>query len=135
MPRPGNYVLLCLICLSQRTVAQQAVAPVKPEEVRQYMQVLAGDSLEGRGNFQPGLLKAAKYVGAAFSRAGLLPYRGHPGFFIPFRPAGGRKNEPADLLDWNSKVKNPAEYLYIHRQPGDYTDRRLEEFLIQQVDV
>ncbi|RYY60960.1 MAG: M28 family peptidase [Chitinophagaceae bacterium] len=108
--------------------------PVSESEVKRIMEVLAGDSLEGRGNFQPGLLKAARFIGHEFAKAGLVPLPGHASFFLPFRPAGGKKNEPADLLRWNNKEKNTAEYFYFHRVPGDYPDRGREELVIQKAE-
>ena len=127
-------LFLCLLFWRQAAVAQAGGAAITEGEVNRIMQVLAGDSLEGRGNFQPGLIKAARFIGNEFTRAGLEPLPGHASFFLPFRPAGGKKNEPADLLEWNGREKNPAAFFYFHVVPGDYPDRGPEDFVIRRAD-
>jgi hypothetical protein len=125
-------LLLLSMCMMCGIAAQQ---PITVDEVRYNMEVLAGDSLQGRGNLQPGLLKAAFFVGNSFSRAGLIPLPGHASFFIPFRPAGGKKNERADLIEGLPKGKGLTDYMYMRVQPGPYPSRDAHHFTSERVEA
>ncbi|MET0637218.1 MAG: M28 family peptidase [Chitinophagaceae bacterium] len=128
--------LLSILFLWTGTVthAQDTTDSIPEGEVLRIMQVLAGDSLEGRGNFQPGLLKAAQFISKEFRQCGLVPFPGQGSYFIPFRPAGGRKNERADLLLWNGILKPTGDYIFFRDGAGDYPDRTTGYFKTEQVD-
>lgn len=49
--------------------------------IRRHLQVLASDSLEGRGNYSEGLKKAAAYIRQQFLSAGLRPFLANDQFF------------------------------------------------------
>jgi hypothetical protein len=66
-----NYWLLLLLLVPSVLKAQPAPAGISVNETSRIIHVLASDSLKGRGNGQPGLLKAARFIGDEFSKYGL----------------------------------------------------------------
>lgn len=55
------------------------------------LNVLASDSLEGRGNFEAGLLKANRYITGEFKSYGLQPLPEFPEYLFPVRIRKKRK--------------------------------------------
>lgn len=55
-----------------------------PAAILRHVQVLAADSLEGRGTATVGEIKAAQYIADWFKKAGLEPKGGAGSFFQPF---------------------------------------------------
>jgi Peptidase family M28 len=108
---------------------------ISAKEVARIMTVLASDSLKGRGNLQPALLEAGKFIGREFKKDGLLPLPDFPSYFLPFRPTGGRRNETTDELLWNG-IKIPAEnYIYLSINPGNYEGKTLKDFSVIKLDT
>jgi Zn-dependent M28 family amino/carboxypeptidase len=58
-----------------------------PDSIRQIVQVLASDSLEGRFTGTAGNLKAAYFIGEEFKKAGLSPVAGNNGYFQEIKPS------------------------------------------------
>jgi hypothetical protein len=116
-------------------VAQVSPDSIPEEKVRQIMNVLAGDSLQGRGNGSPDLLKAGRFIITQFTEAGLQPLPGSPGLFHSFLPFGGPKESRRDQLQWNGKAVSSKDFLYLPLAPGKYDPRPLTDFKIVQVEA
>ena len=108
---------------------------ISESEVSRIIGVLASDSLKGRGNLQPALLEAGKFIGREFKKSGLLPLPGFPSYFLPFRPTGGRKNEITDELFWNGAEMSSDNFIYLSIHPGYYEGKTLHDFSIIKLDT
>lgn len=93
---------------------------ITANEVSRIINILASDSLKGRGNLQPGLLKAADFIGKEFSSVGLRPLDGLQNYFFPFYPAGGRTevNDSLIRISNNLPVYPMIGYNIIGLLPG-----------------
>ncbi|RYZ23785.1 MAG: M28 family peptidase, partial [Sphingobacteriales bacterium] len=98
------------------------------------MQVLAGDSLRGRGNGSPDLLKAGHYILDHFRKAGLVPLPGSMSFFHAFLPFGGPKENKRDQLAWNGRSIKAKDFIYLSVVPGTYEARELNGFQVIHAD-
>lgn len=57
---------------------------ISVEGITRIMNILTSDSLEGRGNYQPGLYKAAQFIASEFRKDSLLFMPGQDSYFQPF---------------------------------------------------
>lgn len=76
-------VLLLLFCFACSSVTQSQVTvnTISAERIRQHTEILAHDSLEGRGTGQIGGEKAARYISSHFKNIGLTPMGDRNTFF------------------------------------------------------
>ncbi|RYY54511.1 MAG: M28 family peptidase [Chitinophagaceae bacterium] len=132
MRLPALYLLPVLL-LTVRPLSAQELPSADSNAISRIMQVLSHDSMEGRGNLQPGLLKAALFTVEEFRQPGVLPWPGEPYLCQAFRPAGGKKNETGDRLQWNGKEKDRAAFVFFHGRPGVYPDHDKSYFLIKEI--
>ena len=95
---------------------------------------LASDSLKGRGNGSPELLKAGIFIGDEFKKNNLKPFPGFPSYFISFNPFGGPKKTIRDSLIWNGGLISPEDFVYVHPRPGGYKAKKLADFTIIKWD-
>ena len=95
---------------------------------------LANDSLKGRGNGRPELLRAGLFIADEFRNHGLKPFFGNAGYFMPFRPFGGSKKIVSDRLIWNGKELLTDQFMYYHPQPGNYPSRSISDFTVIKID-
>src|SRR5688572_27482859 len=89
--------LFAVPCLSQA----QADTVITEEETSRIIHVLASDSLKGRGNGQPGVLMAAKFIGEEFKKIGLSTFKDYPGYYFPFYSERKKKKDtipPASVI-------------------------------------
>ena len=107
---------------------------ITEKEVSRIIHYLASDSLKGRGNGRPELLKAAKFIGEEFRKNNLAPLPGLLSYFIPFRPFGGRKNVVIDNLLWNGTALNKDDFIYLHPDPGNYFPKTIHDFKVIKLD-
>ncbi len=91
--------ILIFFCAGLVATAQPGIDSITEQKVRQAIEVLASDSLRGRGNGSPDLLKAATFIGEHYQQAGLQPFPGELNYFIPFAVAKNSNNE--NILAWN----------------------------------
>ncbi len=115
-------------------LAQPPVDTIYEVRVRNIMNVLAGDSLRGRGNGNADLLKAAGFIIREFQEAGLKSLPGFYSLFQPFHPFGGPKKNVRDKLEWNGKSLQNTDFLYLPADPGMYSPKQLTDFSVIQVD-
>ena len=64
--------------------SQESVNSIKETTVAITINILASDSMRGRGNGTPDILNAALYIGNRFKEAGLFPLTGQTRYYIPF---------------------------------------------------
>jgi hypothetical protein len=115
-------------------LAQQPVVDSFPEgKAREIITVLAGDSLRGRGNFTPDVLKAAGYIMKQFEETGLSPLQAG-NYFYAFKLRGGSSKQKKDKLQWNGTELKSDAFLYFHDQPGSYQSRDLSAFKVIKAD-
>jgi hypothetical protein len=134
-PCAKYFLNICVVCvLWLQPASAQNADPIRETEVQRIMQVLAGDSLKGRGNGSEDLLKAGLFIGEEFRNAGLQNLDKYPGFYLPFRPFGGSRRVNSDLLAWNEKKLSSEEFMYIHPVPGNYPPKTLADFTVIRID-
>ena len=126
--------MAALLIVQPLLFAQNSNDTISEKDVARIIHFLAADSLKGRGNGRPELLKAGLFIGEEFKKNGLLPFSGNAGYYMPFRPFGGSKKVITDELQWNGKKLLPDEFIYIHPAPGNYIPKRLSDFAIIKID-
>ncbi|MDP4264171.1 MAG: M28 family peptidase [Bacteroidota bacterium] len=119
---------------SQPFLFSQVKDTITEKEVSRIIHYLASDSLKGRGNGRPELLKAGEFIGDEFRKNNLQPLPGFPEYFIPFRPFGGSKKAVGDSLYWNGNYTPPGQFIYIHPVPGNYLEKNLRDFRVIKLD-
>jgi hypothetical protein len=129
------FLLMVVFFGAQPFLFSQAIDTITEKEVSRIIHYLASDSLKGRGNGRPELLKAGIFIGNEFRGNHLLPLPGLPGYFIPFRPFGGSKKIIADHLRWNEKPVPSNQFLYVHPDPGNYPEKHLRDFRVIKLDT
>lgn len=132
-----KYILLIttvLVLPRPFLFSQSSPDSIDAANVEKIIEVLASDSLKGRGNGRPELLDAAKFIGNRFEKAGLLPLPGMLSYYISFHPLGLKKDIVADKLQWNGAELSANQFIYINPQPGPYPDRGLSHFTVAKLD-
>ena len=107
---------------------------ISENDVSRVIHFLAADSLKGRGNGRPELLKAGLFIGDEFKKTGLENLHGFPGYFLPFRPFGGSRRINSDQLIWNGNKLSSEEFIYLHPVPGNYEPKTLADFTVIKID-
>ena len=120
---------------AQPSLFSQPEDTITKKDVSRIIHFLASDSLKGRGNGRPELLKAGLFIGDEFKKSNLLPLPGLPGYFIPFRPFGGSKKIVADYLLWNGKPVPSLQFVFVQHRAGNYSERQLSDFRVIQLDT
>ena len=69
-----RLTVFLLTLLTIKLIGQDFNPEILTERLRMHVEILASDSMEGRGLGTSGALKARKYIHAQFKEAGLLPY-------------------------------------------------------------
>lgn len=131
---PQIRFLLFLFVISLSLPAQVPVDSILEKDIQATIQFLASDSLMGRANGSAGIIKAANFIGEKFRSAGLQPLPGQAGYFIPFRLTNEKKQPARAILEWNDKVLDPAQFIYLRQQPGHHPQLSLTDFTIIELD-
>ena len=129
-----TFILAVLLSVQPFVFAQHTADIINENDARRIIQYLAADSMRGRGNGSPELLRAGIFIGNEFRKSGLNPWPGYFGYYMPFRPFGGQKNVVTDELVWNGQKVLPEAFLYMHLTPGNYAPRSLDGFTVIKVD-
>lgn len=103
---------------------------INAKDVGRILNKLASDSMKGRGNGNPELLTAAKFIGDEFEKYGLQVIPGKQSYFFPFRPFGGSTKVISDILVWNEEKLPSEQFMYVHPVPGNYKDKGLSDFKV-----
>ncbi|MFM7023032.1 MAG: M28 family peptidase [Flavobacteriales bacterium] len=77
-----SFCLLTIQLYGQDSVALKYSRVIRSSDIKEYITVLASDSLEGRETAQPGQKKAAQYIAKQFNSFGIGPNKGI--YFQPF---------------------------------------------------
>ncbi|MDZ7336760.1 MAG: M28 family peptidase [candidate division KSB1 bacterium] len=67
--------------LAQQSLIQEALAKISADSIRQHIEVLGHDSLQGRGTGKIGEQKAARYIARYLQRIGIRPLGDHGSYF------------------------------------------------------
>jgi hypothetical protein len=110
------------------TTAQTFEDSINEEEISATLKWLASDSLKGRGNFTPELVKAATYISDQFRNYGLSPFPGYLNFHQPFNGATS-KTIYRDQVEWNGIFLDQSQFIYISPEILP-TNKTLAEFHI-----
>jgi hypothetical protein len=94
------------ICLSQKTHTI-----ISLPKVTSIINVLASDSLEGRGNFSGGQLLAADFIASHFQKIGLKPWNSCPGYYQPFHTSG--KLVKSISVELNGRILEDNEFIWL----------------------
>ncbi|MEP7373569.1 MAG: M28 family peptidase [Chitinophagaceae bacterium] len=128
------FSMAVLLIVQPFLFAQDIDDIITEKEATRIIYFLANDSLKGRGNGSPSLLKAGLFIGDEFKKSGLQIFPGNAGYYMPFRPFGGSKNIVIDDLVWNGKKLVTDAFLYFHPEPGNYSPKNLSDFTIIKID-
>ncbi len=102
--RAATFLLCNLAALAQQAPPEPAITQAR---VRECLEFLASDELQGRDSPSPGLQKAADYLAERFVRASLKPVRGESmlcGFSLP-----GQRLDSAALTVWATMAKGDGK--------------------------
>jgi hypothetical protein len=101
-----------LFCFCPAFFVKGQTDSISVSKIYTHLSVLASDSFKGRGNFSPGLIKAADYIALEFAKANLQPLMGFFDFQIPFN-AGTGKTISRDKLMWNKNQLQQDRFFYF----------------------
>lgn len=103
--------ILCFSIFLLLSITSGAQAPdsVSAGELQRHVQVLASDSLRGRGNGHGAQALAADYIAGEFARAGLQPFPVFQGYLQPFVEKNG------ELVSLDTAVAHPT---HLHNVIG-----------------
>lgn len=107
---------------------------ITEKEAARIIHFLANDSLKGRGNGSPSLLKAGLFIGDEFKKNGLRVFPGNAGYYLPFRPFGGSTFVVTDALIWNGHKMATDAFRYFHPAPGNFSPISLSDFTVIKID-
>ena len=93
------FCILLIIVLAKKSISQTVQDIIRIDEVKRIMGVLASDSLEGRGSFTRGCLKAAAFIAQEFENDSLLFFPGFDSYYQPVTILLKRENQLKDSLD------------------------------------
>lgn len=74
--------ILFLLAAGAPSLFGQSALSIEKSETERIIKILASDSLEGRGSRQPGLLKAAQFIGEEFRKNNLKPLPGSSDYYL-----------------------------------------------------
>jgi hypothetical protein len=86
--------LLLVLTVVSQILFSQSVLSIDESETGRIINVLASDSLEGRGSGQPGLQKAARFIGEEFRKNNLIPLPGSPSYYLAIGQADKTPDSP-----------------------------------------
>jgi len=101
------------------TTIDSVVGSITEHDLKNYLAIIAHDTLEGRETGQDGQRKAAHYLQIQFEKIGLNPVniRGQKTYFQAFQLYTKKLGEVSITVD-GIKFKNMRELLYLRNAPG-----------------
>jgi len=134
MKRKILFILPLFILSRLFVLGQTGPGTIMENDASRIINFLANDTLKGRGNGRPELLRAGLFIADEFRNYGLKPFFGNAGYFMPFRPFGGSKKIVSDKLTWNGKELLADQFVYYHPRPGNYAPKSISDFTIIKID-
>ncbi|TMI73212.1 MAG: M28 family peptidase [Bacteroidetes bacterium] len=131
---PKLFLLMVVFLTTQPFSFSQQKDTITEKDAGRVIRYLAADSLKGRGNVSPDLLKVALFIGNEFRKDGLQVMPGAAGYYFPFHPFSGKSVVILDQLTLNGKKLSPAQFSYFHPRPGNYSDKKLDNFKVIKLD-
>jgi Peptidase family M28 len=128
------FAVMVVVAGSQPFLFAQSKDTITEKEVSRIIHYLAADSLKGRGNGRPELLKAGLFIGDEFRKNNLQPLPGFQSYFHAFRPFGGSNEIITDDLVWNGSKVLPGQFMYMHPVAGNYKEKTLTDFKVMRLD-
>ncbi len=128
------FGLILFLAIECSVFAQTNLQVITEHDASRIIEFLANDSLKGRGNGRPELLRAGLFIADEFRNYRLKPFFGNAGYFMPFRPFGGSKKIVSEKLKWNGKELLTDQFIYYHPQPGNYTPKTISDFTVIKID-
>jgi Iap family predicted aminopeptidase len=110
------WVMAVLLRGQSFLFSQESVDSIRESTVAITINILASDSMRGRGNGTPDILKAGLYIGNRFKEAGLSPLTGQTHYYMPFSLMGYNEMEVPDVT--NANVKATRGYNVVGMLPG-----------------
>lgn len=101
-PRIALVVILASALFSQQAIAKGNKDKSTIKQLKADIGYLASDSLEGRRTGSKGEQKAAAYIVAAYSKAGIAPYKGK--YKYPFTFTNGKEIAPNTIIKINDRA-------------------------------
>lgn len=98
------------------------------------MNVLAGDSLRGRGNMTEDLKKAGRFIIKEFREASLQPLPGTGNFLHEFYPRYPAVERDPHELKWNGKWLSHDDFYFLKAEPVSFLTRDISSFTVIHVD-
>lgn len=124
--------LLLVLTLASCLLFAQSDPAIDVNETARIIRILASDSLEGRGNGEPGILKAAHFIGEEFRKNKLKPLPGFPNYFLEINPTGKVGGKTAYQLKWNGATAD--HFFFIPFEPGQAYPKSLKDFKVIKID-
>src|SRR6476469_1032661 len=112
------FLLTVAILAAQSFLFSQVSDTITEKETGRIIRYLASDSLKGRGNITLDILKATKFIGNEYRKAGLQVLPGASGYYIPFHPYGDKSLISMDQLLWNGENVSRDQFSFLHSAPG-----------------
>jgi Tol biopolymer transport system component len=95
---------------------------IRAEDMRQHVEYLASDALEGRLTGTRGEVLATEYVAGVMEKAGLLPFGDEDGWYEPFPFTAGVALGPKNVLTVTGVENEAALKLETHWRPLSYSE-------------
>jgi hypothetical protein len=124
--------LLLILTVVSHLLFAQSVYSIDELETGRIISVLASDSLEGRGSGEPGVVKAAHFIGNEFRKNNLKPLPGLPSYYLAIDPANELGKRTAWVLNWNGSQTD--HFIFIPSQPGHSYSKSLGDFKVIKID-
>lgn len=113
---------------------QPAIDSFPESKAAAIMNVLAGDSLRGRGNMTEELKKAGRFIISEFRDAGLQPLPGSDNFLHEFYPRDPAVERVPNVLEWNGQMLDHDDFDFLRSEPVSFLTRDLSSFTVIHVD-
>ena len=138
--KPNNVFIVFFLCVhnlcAQDSTALRYADVIKASDIKEYITVLASDSLEGRETAQPGQKKAARYIAKHFELFGIPKHEGtyfQPFYLYTIKPSkillevNGKKLKFLKDFYHSSNFSNDSiadsKILFVGKNYGDIKDK------------
>lgn len=108
----SSTVYTCIfLLLSPGSFSQTLESVITVSKASSIIQILASDSLGGRGNFSSGQVLAADFISRHFEKIGLKPWNNCSGYYQPFHTSG--KLVKSISVELNGRTLNGNEFIWL----------------------
>jgi hypothetical protein len=100
----------------------KTAAEIRAEDMKQHVEYLASDALEGRLTGTRGEILATEYVASVMEKAGLLPFGDEDGWYEPFPFTAGVALGPKNALSLKGVEGEAPLKVETHWKPLSYSE-------------